>query len=512
MAGMGGEGRVDLLVEIIIRDGAAAGPYRLIPRWESCAPQPAGGRALVASSGATASLPAREDPGLPFTSFPPEVEKLLLHIVKGGESIRSIPLVRCSSQQRSGDLKSTDGNLYVNLEIYPEEAGTNLRLYELEVEGSEITWKSTGFYFMGSISIGLGSEKDSSMVDGMCNSPEQLFGKEPAYFHGKYCDEIPFVPLKINFEEDFAHDKELETELKSNNHIFRQILKGIAFMHQRGILHKDIKPENILVEQDLTIKIADFGTAKVPVGANRSGFAGGVYGTRPYAAPELVNTCNCIDDKVDIFSAGMIYCELFFRFRKQAKGRLGDFDSKIRFYARKLEFDLVQQKFDLDEALQGTNILENWTGNMVILKSMLIHWRSVMHIIYLFIGYSLYELFDLEAPDNEDESIEDDVNERINSAFCPQRVTAYDPCFEYIKSVAFPWFGNLEVVQKEGNGGNKIFSSMEELIVGYESGYLDSTDVKLALQKAINDILEFQDEITADMQKILMQNKDLVNL
>jgi hypothetical protein len=62
---------------------------------------------------------------------------------------------------------------------------------------------------MGSISIGLGSEKDSSMVDRMCNSPEQLFGKEPAYFHGKYCDEIQFAPLKINFEEDFAHDKEL---------------------------------------------------------------------------------------------------------------------------------------------------------------------------------------------------------------------------------------------------------------------------------------------------------------
>ncbi|XP_025792876.1 tyrosine--tRNA ligase 1, cytoplasmic-like isoform X1 [Panicum hallii] len=128
--------------------------------------------------------------------------------------------------------------------------------------------------------------------------------------------------------------------------------------------------------------------------------------------------------------------------------------------------------------------------------------------------------------------LQDDVNEKINSAFCPQRVTAFNPFFEYIKSVAFPWFGNLEVVRKEGNDSNKIFSSMEELIVDCESGYLDSTDVKLALQKAINGILElvgeffrsstdaqavitshkFQDEITADMQKILMQNKDLVNL
>lgn len=51
--------------------------------------------------------------------------------------------------------------------------------------------------------------------------------------------------------------------------------------------------------------------------------------------------------------------------------------------------------------------------------------------------------------------LQDDVNEKISSAFCPPRVAVYNPCLEYIKSVAFPWFGNLEVVQKEGNGSNK---------------------------------------------------------
>jgi len=146
----------------------------------------------------------------------------------------------------------------------------------------------------------------------------------------------------------------------------------------------------------------------------------------------------------------------------------------------------------------------------------------------------------LEDPDFEDKrdpgrtifmlDEEDDVNEKINSAFCPPRIALYNPCLEYIKSLVFPWFGKLEVVRKEGN--NKIFSSMEELIVGYKSGDLDSVDVKLALQKAINDILELvgeffrsnveaqalitarklQDQITADMQKIMMQNKELAYL
>lgn len=47
--------------------------------------------------------------------------------------------------------------------------------------------------------------------------------------------------------------------------------------------------------------------------------------------------------------------------------------------------------------------------------------------------------------------LQDDVNEKINSAFCPPRIAVYNPCLEYIKSLVFPWFGKLEVVRKEGN-------------------------------------------------------------
>ncbi|KAM0922500.1 hypothetical protein ACQ4PT_006021 [Festuca glaucescens] len=85
---------------------------------------------------------------------------------------------------------------------------------------------------------------------------------------------------------------------------------------------------------------------------------------------------------------------------------------------------------------------------------------------------------------------EDDLNRKIWRALCPPKVATCNPCLDYIKYVLFPWFGKLEVVQKEGNADNKTYTNMEELVVDYESGSLDSTDVKRAFQKAMNRILQ----------------------
>ena len=54
-----------------------------------------------------------------------------------------------------------------------------------------------------------------------------------------------------------------EIDLESNKRIFRQILEALCVMHKNGIVHRDIKPANILIEPDLTVKIADFGIGKV---------------------------------------------------------------------------------------------------------------------------------------------------------------------------------------------------------------------------------------------------------
>ncbi|KAG8046482.1 hypothetical protein GUJ93_ZPchr0008g13788 [Zizania palustris] len=89
--------------------------------------------------------------------------------------------------------------------------------------------------------------------------------------------------------------------------------------------------------------------------------------------------------------------------------------------------------------------------------------------------------------------MEDDeaaVNLKIKQAFCPPNIVEGNPCLEYIKYIVFPWFETFEVVRKEANGGNKTFANMDELIADYESGALHPADVKPALAKAINQILQ----------------------
>uniref|UniRef100_A0A0E0EK72 tyrosine--tRNA ligase n=1 Tax=Oryza meridionalis TaxID=40149 RepID=A0A0E0EK72_9ORYZ len=89
--------------------------------------------------------------------------------------------------------------------------------------------------------------------------------------------------------------------------------------------------------------------------------------------------------------------------------------------------------------------------------------------------------------------MEDDearVNLKIKQAFCPPNVVDGNPCLEYIKYIVFPWFEMFEVVRKEANGGNKTFTNMDELTDDYKTGALHPADVKPALAKAINQILQ----------------------
>lgn len=69
--------------------------------------------------------------------------------------------------------------------------------------------------------------------------------------------------------------------------IANQILNGLAYLHERDIVHRDIKPRNILVGQDKKLKIADFGSSKFKENALRDGIQSGTFiGTPHYMAPE----------------------------------------------------------------------------------------------------------------------------------------------------------------------------------------------------------------------------------
>jgi len=96
--------------------------------------------------------------------------------------------------------------------------------------------------------------------------------------------------------------------------IFRDILRGLAFAHEKEILHRDLKPGNILLSRYGTAKISDFGMARDESDGARPGSPGTNHtsrsGTPEYMSPEQARGED-IDRQSDIFSAGIIAYQLF---------------------------------------------------------------------------------------------------------------------------------------------------------------------------------------------------------
>ena len=85
--------------------------------------------------------------------------------------------------------------------------------------------------------------------------------------------------------------------------IFAQVLDAVAHAHAQGVVHRDLKPGNILVQADGTAKVADFGIAKV-VGDARMTRTGTTMGSPHYMAPEQVMGRKEIDARADVYALG----------------------------------------------------------------------------------------------------------------------------------------------------------------------------------------------------------------
>ena len=90
--------------------------------------------------------------------------------------------------------------------------------------------------------------------------------------------------------------------------LFRDLMFALGDIHEKGILHRDLKPQNLMFRNDGTLAIVDFGIAKDIDAIDRTG-AGEILGTPRYMSPEQVQG-RALDLRTDIYSAGVLLYQM----------------------------------------------------------------------------------------------------------------------------------------------------------------------------------------------------------
>jgi serine/threonine protein kinase len=94
--------------------------------------------------------------------------------------------------------------------------------------------------------------------------------------------------------------------------LMEELCAGLQYAHRAGIVHRDIKPKNVMLDADGVLKVLDFGIARMndAAGGGIKTQAGMLMGTLNYMAPEQMMGLPDIDARADMFSAGAVFYEL----------------------------------------------------------------------------------------------------------------------------------------------------------------------------------------------------------
>jgi serine/threonine-protein kinase PpkA len=126
------------------------------------------------------------------------------------------------------------------------------------------------------------------------------FGSQDPYY---------YFSMEFLSEGTLAQQIERGLTLQRSLDIIKLIAEALAYAHKRGIIHRDIKPQNILFRQDGTPVLSDFGIAKIVDADTQLTAPGLTIGSPVYMSPEQV-TGQKLDSRSDLYSLGIVFYEM----------------------------------------------------------------------------------------------------------------------------------------------------------------------------------------------------------
>ncbi|KAI9293084.1 kinase-like protein [Neoconidiobolus thromboides FSU 785] len=157
---------------------------------------------------------------------------------------------------------------------------------------------------------------------------------------------------KLNLVFEYMSEGDLSKYIEHNKKninsqqiqsILKAILQNLEFNHKNNILHRDIKPQNILFDQNFNIKLGDYGLAKKVFKGLNMPLSTGVVSLW-YRAPELLLGSTNYDSKIDLWSVGCILGELILGYPM--------------FHQSKQSNELIQ--LDVIYQVMGTPTFKSW--------------------------------------------------------------------------------------------------------------------------------------------------------